>query len=220
MGKNKKIWRGFAGILILAALTGSFICQMIATKIPTPFGRVIGYFSYFTEYSNILVMLWFINKSFLNGKIKFLNKKSVRGALTLYICIAGLVYFFVLESAWNQQGIEMIQSYILHGFAPIAFVLDWIVFGEKGNYTYKDIRYWVIFPIVYLFIALFFGKVINVYPYPFLDLNVITLNKFLMNVIQLVVEFLVMAFIIVSMDKLLNKVNSFRKKSVKFVNNN
>ena len=219
MIKCKDIWRGFAGLLILAALIGSFICQMISTEIPTYFGRVLGYFSYFTEYSNILVMLWFINKSFLNGKIKFLNKESVRGALTLYICIAGCVYFLVLNSVWNQQGIEKFQSYILHGFAPLAFVFDWIIFGEKGKYTYKNIISWVIFPIAYLFLALFLGHVINKYPYPFLDLNNMNFNIFLNNIFKLVIEFLVMSFIIVSLDKLLKKMIILKNKSTKLANN-
>lgn len=219
MIKCKNIWRGFAGILILLALIGSFVCQIISTEIPTYFGRVLGYFSYFTEYSNILVMLWFINKSFLNGKIKFLNKDSVRGALTLYICIAGIVYFLVLNLAWKQQGIEKIQSYILHGFAPLAFVFDWIIFGEKGKYNYKNIVLWIIFPIIYLFIALFLGHAINKYPYPFLDLNSISFSIFLNNIFKLIIEFLVMSFIIVSLDKFLKKIIILKNKSIKLANN-
>lgn len=220
MERAQKVWRGIAGIIILLAIIGSFTNQMLVSEIPTYIGRVLGFFSYFTEYSNILVILWFMNKAFLGEKIEFLNKDSVRGAITLYICIAGIVFFFVLNSAWNQQGIEKIQSYILHGFSPIAFILDWLLLSSKGKYKYKDISRWIIFPIVYLFGALFIGKIIGAYPYPFLDLNTITFAEFFNYLVFLIIAFIGMAFIIVSVDKLLRKLISITKRNINFVENN
>ncbi|WP_338627080.1 Pr6Pr family membrane protein [Clostridium baratii] len=211
MNISRKTFRGFAGMLILAALIIAFINQMVDPEIESYVGRVVRYFSYFTEYSNILVMLWFLNKSILNERIKFLNKESVKGALTLYIIVAGIVFFLVLNKAWNQEGIAKLQSYTLHGFAPIAFILDWIIFDEKGNYKYKDIKLWIVFPIVYLFVALFIGKMIGVYPYPFLDLNKISILEFLNYLVYLVIAFIGLALIIVTIDKLLYKFGILRK---------
>lgn len=210
MSISRKTFRGFAGIVILVALIIAFVNQMVEPEIESYVGRVVRYFSYFTEYSNILVMLWFLNKSFFNERIKFLNKESVRGALTLYIIVAGIVFFLVLNKAWNQEGIAKLQSYILHGFAPITFILDWIIFDEKGNYKYKDIKLWIVFPIVYLFVALFIGKIIGVYPYPFLDLNKISILEFLNYLVYLVIAFIGLALIIVTVDKLLYKFRSLR----------
>lgn len=218
MNISRKTFRGFAGMLILAALIIAFINQMVDPEIESYVGRVVRYFSYFTEYSNILVMLWFLNKSILNERIKFLNKESVRGALTLYIIVAGIVFFLVLNKAWNQEGIAKLQSYILHGFAPITFILDWIIFDEKGNYKYKDIKLWIVFPIVYLFVALFIGKMIGVYPYPFLDLNKISILEFLNYLVYLVIAFIGLALIIVTIDKLLYKFGILRnsKTEIKY----
>lgn len=214
----RKTFRGFAGLVILAALIIAFINQMVDPEIGSYVGRVVRYFSYFTEYSNILVMLWFLNKSFFNERIKFLNKESVKGALTLYIIVAGIVFFLVLNKAWNQEGIAKLQSYILHGFAPITFILDWIIFDEKGNYKYKNIKYWIVFPIVYLFVALFIGKMIGVYPYPFLDLNKISILEFLNYLVYLVIAFIGLALIIVTIDKLLYKFEILRnsKTEIKY----
>lgn len=218
MNISRKTFRGFAGMLILAALIIAFINQMMHSEIESYVGRVIRYFSYFTEYSNILVMLWFLNKSILNERIKFLNKESVKGALTLYIIVAGIVFFLVLNKAWNQEGIVKLQSYILHGFAPIAFMLDWIIFDEKGNYKYKDIKLWIIFPVVYLFVALFIGKMIGVYPYPFLDLNKISVLEFFNYLVYLVIAFIGLALLIVTIDKLLYKFGILRnsKTEIKY----
>lgn len=218
MNISRKTFRGFAGMLILAALIIAFINQMMHSEIESYVGRVIRYFSYFTEYSNILVMLWFLNKSILNERIKFLNKESVKGALTLYIIVAGIVFFLVLNKTWNQEGIVKLQSYILHGFAPIAFMLDWIIFDEKGNYKYKDIKLWIIFPIVYLFVALFIGKMMGVYPYPFLDLNKISVLEFFNYLVYLVIAFIGLALLIVTIDKLLYKFGILRnsKTEIKY----
>lgn len=214
----RKTFRGFAGLVILAALIIAFINQMVDPEIGSYVGRVVRYFSYFTEYSNILVMLWFLNKSFFNERIKFLNKESVKGALTLYIIVAGIVFFLVLNKAWNQEGIAKLQSYILHGFAPIVFILDWVIFDEKGNYKYKNIKYWIVFPIVYLFVALFIGKMIGVYPYPFLDLNKISILEFLNYLVYLVIAFIGLALIIITIDKLLYKFGILRnsKTEIKY----
>ena len=57
MNISRKTFRGFAGMLILAALVIAFINQMVDPEIESYVGRVVRYFSYFTEYSNILVML-------------------------------------------------------------------------------------------------------------------------------------------------------------------
>lgn len=218
MNISRKTFRGFAGMLILAALIIAFINQMMHSEIESYVGRVIRYFSYFTEYSNMLVMLWFLNKSILNERIKFLNKESVKGALTLYIIVAGIVFFLVLNKAWNQEGIVKLQSYILHGFAPIAFMLDWIIFDEKGNYKYKDIKLWIIFPVVYLFVALFIGKMMGVYPYPFLDLNKISVLEFFNYLVYLVIAFIGLALLIVTIDKLLYKFGILRnsKTEIKY----
>ena len=85
MNISRKTFRGFAGMLILAALIIAFINQMVDPEIESYVGRVVRYFSYFTEYSNILVMLWFLNKSILNERIKFLNKEKCKGCFnTIY----------------------------------------------------------------------------------------------------------------------------------------
>lgn len=211
---NKKYFRGFAGILILIGMVLSFTLQMMSNDIDGYFGRVLGFFSYFTEFANILVMLWFLNNSILNRKIKWLNKRSIKGAITLYICVAGLVFFLILNAEWKQTGIEKFQTYILHGFAPLAILFDWLILEKESNYEYKDILSWVVFPIVYLFWALAVGNVIGVYPYSFLDMNVLNLEGLVVNVFFLVIAFLMLSTAIVFIDKF-----RFKSKKATEINN-
>lgn len=204
MNKIKNIYRGTVGIIVLAALLLSLFDQLTTNTIPTIGGRLLGYISYFTELSNITVTIWYFNKVFFKKKITFLNKDSVRGAITLYICVAGLIFFLILNQDWHAHGRVKLEEYTLHGFSPIAFILDYLLFERKGIYKFKNALLWLIFPIIYLFYALGIGKIIDSYPYPFLNMNVITVGELIHNLIFILVPaFLVLGFLIVAIDKLL-----------------
>lgn len=203
MNKMKNVYRGVVGLIVLAALLISLFDQLTATTIPTIGGRFLGYISYFTELSNILVTLWYFNKVFFKKKIKFLNKDSVRGAITLYIWVAGLVFFLVLNQAWHAHGIVKLEEYILHGFSPIAFLVDYFLFERKGIYKFKNVLVWIIFPILYLFYAIGIGHIIHVYPYPFLNMNVLTVGDLIQNLIHLLIPaFIGLGLLIVIVDKI------------------
>ena len=204
MNKTKNIYRGTVGIIVLAALLLSLFDQLTTNSIPTIGGRLLGYISYFTELSNIMVTMWYFNKVFFKERIAILNKDSVRGAITLYICVAGLIFFLILNQDWHAHGRVKLEEYTLHGFSPIAFILDYLLFERKGIYKFKNALLWLIFPIVYLFYALAIGKAIDSYPYPFLNMNVITVMELIHNLIFILIPaFLVLGFLIVSIDKLL-----------------
>ncbi|MGL5821645.1 MAG: Pr6Pr family membrane protein [Sarcina sp.] len=204
MNKFKNIYRGTVGIIILAALVLSLVDQLMATTIPTIGGRLLGYISYFTELSNILVTLWYFNKVFFKKKIKFLNKDSVRGAILLYIWVAGLVFFLVLNNDWHAHGRVKLEEYTLHGFSPLAFLVDYLIFEAKGVFKFKYIPLWIIFPIVYLFYAIGIGEIIHVYPYPFLNMNVLTVGGLLYYLATLLIPaFIGISLIIVIVDKIL-----------------
>ncbi|MGL4760454.1 MAG: Pr6Pr family membrane protein [Sarcina sp.] len=203
MNKIKNTYRGVVGLIVLAALLISLFDQLTATTIPTIGGRFLGYISYFTELSNILVMLWYFNRVFFKKKIKFLNKDSVRGAITLYIWVAGIVFFLVLNQAWHAHGIVKLEEYTLHGFSPLAFLLDYFLFEKKGIYKFKEVLKWIIFPILYLFYAIGIGHIIHVYPYPFLNMNVLTVGDLIQNLIHLLIPaFIGLGLLIVIIDKL------------------
>lgn len=207
MNKFKNVYRGTVAIIIFAALLLSFVDQMMATTIPSVGGKILGYFSYFTELSNILAMLWYMNKAFFNERIKFLNTDSARGAIKLYIWVAGLVFFFVLNAVWQAHGRVKLEEYTLHGFSPIAFVVDYILFEKKGIYKFKDIIIWIIFPILYLFYAIAIGHLINSYPYPFLNMNVITVSGLIHNLTHMLIPaFIGIGLIIVIGDRILSAI--------------
>lgn len=203
MSKFKNYYRGVVGIIVLAALLLSLFDQMTVSTIPTLWGRFLGYISYFTELSNITVVIWYFNKAFFKSKIKFLNKDSMRGAITLYIWVAGLVFFLVLNAAWHAHGRVKLEEYTLHGFSPLAFALDYFLFSKKGIFKFKSIILWVIPPIIYLFYAIGIGHIIDSYPYPFLNMNVLTVKQLIGYLIDLLIPaFIGISLIIVVVDRI------------------
>ena len=207
INKIAKVYRGVIGIIILLGLLTSLSVQLSETVVPSIWGRCLGYTSYFTELSNILVVIWYFNKAFFKEKFKFFNKDSVRGAITLYICVTGLIFFLVLNEIWRTHGLTQLEQYILHGLSPIAFIIDYLLFSKKGIYKFKSILWWIVFPIAYLFYVMFVGLIIHVYPYPFLNMNVLTVGQLMSGLAHVLIPaFIIVGILIVSLDRVLGSV--------------
>lgn len=215
MGKIKKIWRTLAIAIIILGLTISFIMQVwVKPDISNSIGRVLGYFDYFTQWSNIFVLIWFINDTFLDNKIKFFNKRGVRGALNLYVWVAGAVFWLILNAQWHQVGWDKFETCILHGFTPVVFFLDWLFFYPKGTYKFKDIIKWEIWPICYMIFAIVMGKITGYFPYSFFNIDKMDLSQFISSMKFVVIGFVLFAIILVIIDKLCYVINKARGKEL------
>lgn len=211
----KKVWRTLIILGIILGLVISFVIQVwVKPDIVNPIGRVLGYFDYFTQWSNIFVLVWFINDTFLNNKIKLFNKRGVRGALTVYILVAAAVFWLILNAQWQQVGWDRFETCILHGFTPIVFVLDWLFFYPKGTYTYKQIIKWEIWPIAYMTFAIVMGKLTGYFPYSFFNIDNQTLMEFIGSMKYVVLAFILFPIIIVTVDKILYALNKLRGKEL------
>lgn len=69
------------------------------------------------------------------------------------------------------QGSQLPVTLISHLFFPIAFYLDYLLFGEKGTVKWIHPVYWVVYPIFYFAFSLVAHYIWNYgwFPYPFLD---------------------------------------------------
>ncbi|WP_320068594.1 Pr6Pr family membrane protein [Micromonospora sp. RTGN7] len=101
----------------------------------------------------------------------------LKGALTLYITITGVVYHLVLANpaspfamaqpdrtlgeAWGNQ--------FLHTVVPLLAVADWTLFDPRGRLRLRHAAWWLAFPLAYLGFALVRGLIVHRYPYPFVD---------------------------------------------------
>jgi hypothetical protein len=167
-------------------------------------GTVITYFSFFTILTNILVALVFtatVLSSRTGGAAagwrQFLCRPSVQAAIAGYIAIVGIVYRLLLRQLWNPQGAQWVADVILHDVIPVGYVLYWLLFAPKNGLRWKDAVAGLIYPGVYLLYVLARGAVSGLYPYPFVDVNVLGYAGVLARAAVLLLVFLGMGLLVV-----------------------
>jgi hypothetical protein len=128
------------------------------------------FFSYFTVLSNCAaaaVLAVLVVRPALAYAPRF---ALVRGAVTLYMVVTGLVYAVLLAPASADVGLtEPWVDAVVHEVAPILVLLDWLYDPPGRRLSVRAVAAWLIFPAVYLVYSLVRDPIANWYPYPFLD---------------------------------------------------
>lgn len=151
----------------LGAYTLGFACNTASTP-PNGVGT-LNFFSYFTILSNIsaTVMLAVGGFALLTGR-RAGFPEGVRGAVTSYMVVTGIIYAVVLKQDAEGQVVAWVDD-MLHQVLPIVVFVDWLVVPPRESQRYSIVRYWLLFPIAFTAYSLIRGHYVNWYPYPFLD---------------------------------------------------
>ena len=104
---------------------------------------------------------------------------ALKGAVTLYVAITGLVYHLVLTNPASGFSVgpiertptEAVGNQLLHTVVPLLAVLDWLIFDQRRRFRWRYAAYWLVFPLGYLGFALLRGLITHTYPYPFIDVR-------------------------------------------------
>lgn len=145
--------------------------------------ELIQYISYFTILTNALVGLYFFVAA-LFSKTKFgvfMHKATTATAITVYISVVGLIFNLVLRRIYHPTGIAIITNEIMHVIIPVGFFIYWLVQTPKANLKIQDTYYWLQYPSFYLIYILARGFFTHKYPYPFVNVDTIGLQKVLVN---------------------------------------
>jgi hypothetical protein len=169
--------------VVAATRTLTFVA-MVGGVVLTAAGpaTVTGLLPYFTIQSNIAFGLfagWAAGQAWRNGDVQV--RPAVKGALTLYVTITGLVYHLVLTNPASgfavgdvQRSVpEAIGNQLLHTVVPLLAVLDFLLFDERRRYRWRYAAYWLVFPLGYQVFVVLRGLVVGRYPYPFNDVAAI-----------------------------------------------
>jgi hypothetical protein len=166
---------------------------------PGAWGEVtVRFFSYFTILTNTLLAIYFSSQVHgdLHDKGKIWKKPGTLTAVTVYILVVGLVYQVALRSIWDPQGMARLTDELLHSLNPLLALLFWWLFEDKKAVEWKQLPYWLIYPFCYFVYTVIHGQVSGFYPYPFVDLNTISVG-------QLGINFLVLALVFMAISGLL-----------------
>jgi hypothetical protein len=210
--KSNSTMRGYAaiaGTLVWVSL-GLQLYLTTALAISNGVGLWVGiarYFGYFTILTNILVAL-VLTMPLIRLRSRwglFFSQPSVRTATAVYIAIVGIGYSLLLRNIWNPQGWQLLADRMLHDFTPIVYVVFWFAFVPKGTLRWRDLLAWLIYPLVYLMVALIRGAIFNWYPYPFLEANKLGYPQVLFNIAMLFVGFCVVGLLFIGIARLMRR---------------
>lgn len=125
---------------------------------------------------------------------------GVRGAVVLYVVVAGTV--------WNLFLTEMSMGYspaniLLHIVVPVLALLDWVLVGRsQGRVRWWQPFAWLLYPVAYLGLAL---VVLNSLgrraPYYFLDPAMIGGPTLVRNIVLLAVGFVALGYVLAGVGK-------------------
>jgi hypothetical protein len=197
----------FALIAWFAVVTQFLL--MLENRVASVPETIVRFFSFFTILTNLLVAIYFSVQSFQkkNHDAGFTNKPGVLTSITVYIAIVGLVYQILLRHIWQPTGLQKIVDELLHSVIPLLVIFYWYLFENKSKVHYRQISKWLIYPLVYLFYILIRGSFSGFYPYPFVDVKNLGLQKVLINSTWLVILFAVVSLLFVWIGKLFDKKN-------------
>ncbi|UCI05437.1 Pr6Pr family membrane protein [Mesorhizobium sp. B1-1-8] len=164
----------FAGLAIgLIALVLQFSITLPASMAAGRglLGSIVFYFSFFTILTNIGAVL--VHASLLSpaGYAWFpaFAGKRMRAGVAVAVTLVFIVYSTVLARLWAPEGLFLLCDILLHYVTPLIFVLWWLIAGADGSTRWRDISWWMIYPLAYLGYALIRAPIAGEVPYPFLD---------------------------------------------------
>ena len=198
-----RIYAAAGALLGWFALSLQLYLMLVQSPAPERLGTVITFFSFFTILTNILTAAVFTAVVFepKAGWGKWLSRPSVQAATAVYIAIVGMVYQLLLRQLWNPQGAQWVADVLLHSILPVGYVVYWLLFAPRAGLNWKDSVTWLIYPGVYLVYILARGIVSGLYPYPFVDVNVLGYGGVLTRAGLLLLVFLGMGLLVVAVGR-------------------
>ena len=154
-------------VAIIVALTAQF--QLAIDR-----GNFVkaNFFSCFTVESNIAAVFVLLALEFRSGTRLERFARNLRPAVTLYMTMTGVIYAVLLAPASADVGLTaQWVDVIVHEIGPLVVFADWVLAPPDRRPTLRDVRAWVVFPVVYVVYSLIRGPIAHWYPYPFLDPN-------------------------------------------------
>ncbi|PST21698.1 hypothetical protein C7U61_05000 [Rhizobium sp. JAB6] len=206
------IYRYLLALLALSGIAVSYFAIIPAAHV-SRLTMTVNFFSYFTIQSNLLLAAILLCAQIVPRSSigQWASRPSIRGALLIYVGIAGIVYVFMLRDVWHPRGWQLFGDQILHYCVPVLYALDWVFLSERGKLSWRDMLWWLAFPAAYSVYTLAHGYVSRFYPYPFLDVRDIGLEAVLLNMALLATAFLVLGGALTFLDWVSTRQRVFRR---------
>jgi hypothetical protein len=188
---HARLW--FASTAVVVAIGLAVQIPVAATNdqafFPTAAGRVFNVFCFFTIDSNIIVgvtcLLLALRLERASTTFRVFRLMGLVG-----ITITGIVYHVAIARTVEFDGWGLIADQILHTVVPIAAVVGWLMFGPRGQISWRIAGLALLYPIVWIVFTLIRGPIVNWYPYHFIDVITLGYPKVTANSVWIALLFL------------------------------
>ncbi|APX32331.1 hypothetical protein BH708_05900 [Brachybacterium sp. P6-10-X1] len=149
--------------------------------------------SYFTNQSSLAFVL-LVAGTLLLGRKRPPWLEDVRGAVTFYLAMTGIVYALLIAPPAELLRWDIgWTGIVLHRLAPVVAVADWLLTPRRRHAPARRILLWQLYPIAYLVLTWVRGAITGWYPYDFLDPTVSSWPQVLLVTAIVLVAFFTVA---------------------------
>lgn len=174
-------------------------------------GNKIVYFTYQTNIALGVIMLWAGAATLLRG---VQPPAWLKGCLTLYIVVTGLVAWLVLPPSPPTTPVVcgLMTTTMAHVITPIMAVIDFVLFDAHRRFAWHYALTWLIYLPVYLGFVLVRAHFWphsgpadggSPYPYGFIDLPALGWTRFGINIGIYLGVFFALGLLLVIIDRIL-----------------
>jgi hypothetical protein len=176
---------------------------------------------FYTSQTNIITLGYYLGVLYWMIRRRTVDPAAprLRGAVTLWILITGLVAHFVTNHGVNPLPglvhgdpatlLANRSIFLLHYVVPVMALIDWAAFGPHRVAGWRDLPLWLLFPLGYgvssVFRAILFPTVPDRYPYFFLDPTQHGYGWVTLQLVKLGVEFAVLGALLIGLDRLVSR---------------
>jgi hypothetical protein len=183
-----KRWTLALAVARLAFATSAVVAMsyMLGTLQDLPGFRVGNYFSFFTIQTNMLAAATLALAAIVRRDERSLLFDAVRGAVTLYIAITGVVFALLLSG--RQEDLDTHigwVNFVVHTLTPIVLVVDWLLEPARQPLARRIALAWLAYPVAWFAYTLVRGAAEDWYPYPFVDVGSHGYARVLLNAVLL-----------------------------------
>jgi hypothetical protein len=179
-------------VAIIVAIVAQFI-EAGDNPIFTP----TNFLSYFTILSNIGAVVVLGSLAIRPELVTGEPFVILRGAVTLYMAITGIVYNVLLAPAAADVSTQLAWvNSIVHVIGPVVVVVDWFVDRSPIRPTIGQAATCLIFPAVWLVYTMVRGPLADWYPYPFLNPDLHSVGEIIVTCVGILLAFVLVGLVI------------------------
>jgi hypothetical protein len=162
MRRRHRLDNGHVRVLLRVLIVAAVVAALIAVETSSRSG-VLWRLTTFTYQANVLAAAYY-SATLCSSRAN--ERDGVRGAVVLYVVVAGLLWNLLLTT--YSMGYTP-ANILLHVVVPVLALVDWVTVG-RGRVRWWQPLVWLVYPALYVVVALLvLNRAGRRAPYYFLD---------------------------------------------------